>query len=55
MTPEQMRDALKAAKAIHDPLDDSFVSIWRAVFEPAAKKVTYYFREDYTKYVEITF
>lgn len=55
MTPEQMRDALKAAKAIHDPLDDSFVSIWSAVFEPAAKKVTYYFREDYTKYVEVTF
>lgn len=55
MTPEQMRDALKAAKAIHDPLDDSFVSIWSAVFEPSAKKVTYYFREDYTKYVEVTF
>lgn len=55
MTPEQMRDALKAAKAIHDPLDDSFVSIWSAVFEPAAKKVTYYFREDYTKHVEVTF
>ena len=48
MTPEQMRDALKAAKAIHDPSDNSFVSIWSAVFEPAAKKVTYYFREDYT-------
>jgi hypothetical protein len=55
MTPEQMRDALKAAKAIHDPLDNSFVSIWSAVFEPSAKKVTYYFREDYTKYVEVTF
>ena len=55
MTPEQMRDALKAAKAIHDPSDTSFVSIWSAVFEPAAKKVTYYFREDYTKYVEVTF
>ncbi len=55
MTPEQMRDALKAAKAIHDPSNDYFVSIWSAVFEPAAKKVTYYFREDYTKYVEVTF
>ena len=55
MTPEQMRDALKAAKCIHDPDDDSFVSIWSAVFEPNAKRITYYFREDYTKSAVITF
>ncbi len=55
MTPVQMRDALKAAKAIHDDSDTSFVSIWSAVFEPSAKKITYYFREDYTKYAEVTF
>ena len=55
MTPEQMRNALKAAKAIHDPSDTSIVSIWSAVYEPSVKKITYYFREDYTKYVEVTF
>ena len=55
MTPEQVRDALKAAKAIRSEGKTSPVSIWSAVFEPAAKKVTYYFREDYTKYAEVTF
>lgn len=55
MTPAQMRDALKAAKAIHPESDTSFVSIWSAVFEPSIKKVTYYFREDYTKGFEVTF
>ncbi len=55
MTPAQMRDALKAAKAIHPESDSSFVSIWSAVFEPSIKKVTYYFREDYTKGFEVTF
>lgn len=55
MTPVQMRDALKAAKAVHDESDTSFVSIWSAVFEPSIKKVTYYFREDYTKGFEVTF
>ena len=55
MTPAQMRDALKAAKAVHPESDTSFVSIWSAVFEPSIKKVTYYFREDYTKGFEVTF
>ena len=55
MTPAQMRDALKAAKAVHDESDTSFVSIWSAVFEPSSRKVTYYFREDYTKGFEVTF
>lgn len=56
MTPEQVRDALKAAKAIRAEGDKNPIwSIWSAVFEPKAKKVTYYFREDYTKYVEVTF
>ena len=55
MTPAQMRDALKAAKAVHDESNTSFVSIWSAVFEPSSRKVTYYFREDYTKGFEVTF
>ena len=56
MTPEQVRDALKAAKAIRAEGDKNPIwSIWSAVFEPKAKKVTYYFREDYTKYAEVTF
>lgn len=58
MTQEQVRDALKAASSSQHHRNDpksTLVSIWSAVFEPAAKKVTYYFREDYTKYVEITF
>lgn len=58
MTPEQVRDALNAASAsqhhINDP-DSTLVSIWSAVFEPSIKKVTYYFREDYTKGFEVTF
>ncbi len=58
MTQEQVRDALKAASASQHHKDDpesTLVSIWSAVFEPSAKKVTYYFREDYTKYAEVTF
>ncbi len=56
MTPEQVRDALKAAKAIRAEGDKNPIwSIWSAVFEPKAKKVTYYFREDYTKFAEVTF
>lgn len=58
MTQEQVRDALKAASSSQhhrNEQNSTLVSIWSAVFEPAAKKVTYYFREDYTKYVEVTF
>lgn len=54
MTPEQMRDALKAAKAITEE-GSSVCSIWSAVYEPSAKRISYYFREDYTKYAEVTF
>ncbi len=50
----QMRDALKAAKAIRDDPNSKLCSIWSAVYEPAANKVYYYFREDYTKYVEVS-
>ena len=58
MTQEQVRDALKAASASQHHKDDpesTLISIWSAVFEPSAKKITYYFREDYTKYAEVTF
>ena len=55
MTPEQMRNTLKAAGAKQYDPEGKHISIWSAVYEPAAKKVTYYFREDYTKSVEVTF
>lgn len=50
----QMRDALKAAKAIRDDPNSKLCSIWSSVYEPAANKIYYYFREDYTKYVEVS-
>ena len=58
MTPEQVRDALSAASASQHHKDNPYstlVSIWSAVFEPNSRKVTYYFREDYTKGFEVTF
>lgn len=55
MTPEQMRNTLKAAAAKQYDDKGEHISIWSAVYEPSAKKVTYYFREDYTKYAEVTF
>ena len=58
MTPEQVRDALSAASASQHHKDNPYstlVSIWSAVFEPSSRKVTYYFREDYTKGFEVTF
>ena len=58
MTPEQVKDALEAAQQEN--------SVWSAVFEPSAKKITYYFRRpnaaeddtdpiDYTNPVVIQF
>ena len=57
MTPAKVRDALKAASASQHNSDpnDIHKTIWSAVFEPNAKKVTYYFRENYDKGVEVTF
>ena len=56
MTPEQVRDALKAAAARkynEDPAS-THISIWSVVYEPNAKKITYYFRENFDQYAEIT-
>lgn len=57
LTPEQVRDVLKdmSAKQYNTRPEDTHMTIWSAVYEPSAKKVTYYFREDYTKYAEVTF
>ncbi|MCR5171630.1 MAG: linear amide C-N hydrolase [Treponema sp.] len=56
MSPVQMKDALKVtgAKQYADE-NSTHVSIWSAIYEPSAKKVSYFFREDFTKYTEITF
>lgn len=53
MTPEQIRDALQAASSGQYHPDGSYITIWSAVYEPNAKKITYYFRENYNKYAEI--
>lgn len=55
MTAKQMRNALKAAGAKQYHPNSTVVSVWSAVYEPNAKKITYYFREDFSKYVEVTF
>ena len=57
MTPAKVRDALKAASASQHNSDpnDIHKTIWSAIYEPNAKKVTYYFRENYDKGVEVTF
>lgn len=48
LTPEEVRDALNAAK-------QTDWTVWSAVFEPNARRITYYFRGDYTKSVTVTF
>lgn len=54
MTPEQVRDALSAAKA--SPYHSSSTkTLWSAVYEPSAKRITYYFREDFTKPAVVKF
>lgn len=56
MSPIQMCDALKAAGAKqYAGTDSTHISIWSAIYEPSAKKVSYFFREDFTKYAEVTF
>ena len=57
LTPEQVRDVLKnmSAKQYNTNHESTHMTIWSAVFEPNAKKVTYYFRENYDKGVEVTF
>ena len=57
MTAKQMRDTLKAASAkqYNTKPDSKHITVWSAVYEPNAKKITYYFREDFSKYVEVTF
>ena len=56
MTPAKMRDTLKAVSVKKTNSDGSIHrTIWSAVYEPNANKVTYYFRNDYTKYAEVTF
>lgn len=59
MNAEQVREALKAANAgqYDDETDESekHLSLWSAVFEPSAKRVTYYFRENYDKPVVVQF
>lgn len=56
MTSNQVRDALKAASAsqYNDDPTSTHISIWSTVYEPNEKKITYYFRENYNKYAEIT-
>ncbi|MBQ6056754.1 MAG: linear amide C-N hydrolase [Treponema sp.] len=56
MSPVQMKDALKVtgAKQYADE-NSTHISIWSAIYEPSAKKVSYFFGEDFTKYTEITF
>ena len=56
MTPAKMRDTLQAVSVKNIHSDGSIHrTIWSAVYEPNANKVTYYFRNDYTKYAEVTF
>ena len=56
MSPVQMKDALKVTGAKQYADEGSeHVSIWSTIYEPSAKKVSYFFREDFTKYTEITF
>lgn len=56
MTPAQMRDTLKDVSVNNTHSDGSIHrTIWSAVYEPNSNKVTYYFRNDYTKYAEVTF
>ena len=57
MTAKQMKDTLKAASAkqYNTSPDSTHMTVWSAVYEPNAKKITYYFREDFSKYVEVTF
>ena len=56
MTPAKMRDTLQAVSVKNIHSDGSIHrTIWSAVYEPNSNKVTYYFRNDYTKYAEVTF
>lgn len=56
MTPAKMRDTLKDVSV--GPSANKWGyhrTIWSAVYEPNSNKVTYYFRNDYTKSAEVTF
>lgn len=56
MTPAKMRDTLQAVSVKKTNSNGTIHrTIWSAVYEPNANKVTYYFRNDYTKYAEVTF
>lgn len=56
ITPVKMRDILQAVSVKNTHSDGSIHrTIWSAVYEPNSNKVTYYFRNDYTKYAEVTF
>ena len=55
MTPAMMRDTLSAVSVKKQNPWGTHITIWSAVYEPNSKKVTYYFRKDYTKAAEVTF
>lgn len=55
MTPEQIRDALESVKYSQYRTDGLVKTIWSAVYEPEAEKITYYFREDFTKPIVLSF
>ena len=55
MSAESVRDALKSAAAKQYSNSGTHFSVWSAVFEPSAKRITYYFREDYEKPVVVQF
>ena len=51
---DETRDALQSVRAGQFGWENE-LSVWSAVFEPQARKVTYYFREKYDNPVTITF
>lgn len=55
MNEVQIRDALKTIRANQYSVSGEELTAWSAVFEPNAKKIVYYFRENYDKPIVVEF
>lgn len=55
MNADDVRNSLKSVQASQYSTSGEELTAWSAVFEPNAKKITYYFRENYNKAVIVEF